>query len=68
MGIKFRYRYILPHLPHIGGRAELPPEIVMEVPLTYPDYPWFAELGLNRNATIERKSVTSQSLLRLEFS
>jgi hypothetical protein len=22
MGIKFRYRYILPHLPHIGGRAD----------------------------------------------
>jgi hypothetical protein len=23
MGIKFRYRYILPHLPHIGGRANM---------------------------------------------
>jgi nitric-oxide synthase, bacterial len=29
---------------------ELPPEIVMEVPLTHPDYPWFAELGLKWHA------------------
>jgi hypothetical protein len=26
MGIKFRYRYILPHLPHIGGRATQKPK------------------------------------------
>jgi nitric-oxide synthase len=25
---------------------ELPPDIVLEVPLSHPDYPWFAELGL----------------------
>jgi nitric-oxide synthase, bacterial len=29
---------------------ELPPEIVMEVPLTHPDYPWFAELDLKWHA------------------
>jgi nitric-oxide synthase, bacterial len=29
---------------------ELPPEIVMEVPLTHPDYSWFAELGLKWHA------------------
>jgi nitric-oxide synthase, bacterial len=29
---------------------ELPPEIVLEVPLTHPDYPWFAELGLKWHA------------------
>ena len=27
MGIKFRYRYILPHLPHIGGRATASPSL-----------------------------------------
>jgi nitric-oxide synthase len=25
---------------------ELPPEVVLEVPLTHPEYPWFADLGL----------------------
>ena len=25
---------------------ELPPEVVMEVPMSHPEYEWFAELGL----------------------
>ena len=29
---------------------ELPPEIVLEVPLSHPDYPWFASLGLKWHA------------------
>jgi nitric-oxide synthase, bacterial len=40
---------------------ELPPEIVMEVPLTHPDYPWFAELGLKWHA------LPAVSNLRLEI-
>ena len=40
---------------------ELPPEIVMEVPLIHPDYPWFAELGLKWHA------LPALSNLRLEI-
>jgi nitric-oxide synthase, bacterial len=40
---------------------ELPPEIVMEVPLTHPEYPWFAELGLKWHA------LPAVSNLRLEI-
>ena len=29
---------------------ELPPEVVLEVPITHPDYDWFAELGLKWHA------------------
>ena len=29
---------------------DLPPEIIMEVPITHPDYPWFADLGLKWHA------------------
>lgn len=29
---------------------ELPPDVVLEVPLSHPDYPWFAELGLKWHA------------------
>ncbi len=29
---------------------ELPPDVVMEVPLVHPDYPWFPELGLKWHA------------------
>jgi hypothetical protein len=38
MGIKFRYRYILPHLPHIGGRA-VTPEIDYEASITFENTP-----------------------------
>jgi nitric-oxide synthase, bacterial len=40
---------------------ELPPEIVIEVPLTHPNYPWFAELGLKWHA------LPAVSNLRLEI-
>jgi nitric-oxide synthase, bacterial len=40
---------------------ELPPEIVMEVPLTHPEYPWFADLGLKWHA------LPAVSNLRLEI-
>jgi nitric-oxide synthase len=33
--------------PHL---FELPPEYVLEVPLTHPDLPWFADLGLKWHA------------------
>ena len=29
---------------------DLPKEIIMEVPITHPDYPWFADLGLKWHA------------------
>ena len=29
---------------------EIPPDAVMEVPISHPDYPWFAELGLKWHA------------------
>ena len=29
---------------------EVPPELVLEVPLSHPDYPWFANLGLKWHA------------------
>ena len=29
---------------------DLPQEIIMEVPITHPDYPWFADLGLKWHA------------------
>jgi len=41
---------ILPLIIQMPGQRprlfELPPEIVMEVPISHPQYPWFAELGL----------------------
>jgi len=39
------------HMPKQPPRLfELPPEVVLEVPLTHPDYPWFAQLGLKWHA------------------
>ncbi len=29
---------------------ELPPEVILEVPINHPDYPWFADLGLKWHA------------------
>lgn len=56
---------LLPLAIHLPGQRpqifELPPEIVMEVPLTHPDYPWFAELGLKWHA------LPAVSNLRLEI-
>ncbi len=34
---------------HVEMR-ELPPDVILEVPLTHPHYPWFAELGLRWHA------------------
>ena len=33
-GLKFRYRYILPHLPHISGRAVLCPNLAKTIIVT----------------------------------
>ena len=40
---------------------ELPKEVVLEVPLSHPDYPWFAELGLKWHA------IPAISNMRLEI-
>ena len=41
---------VLPLMIQIGGKEpkwfEIPPEIILEVPISHPRYPWFAELGL----------------------
>ena len=48
--------------PHRPPRLfEVPPDVVLEVPLTHPDYPWFAELGLKWHA------VPAISNMRLEI-
>ena len=36
--------------PHPPKLFELPPEQILEVPLSHPDYPWFAALGLKWHA------------------
>lgn len=45
---------VLPLLVAVPGEVvrafPLPPEAVLEVPLTHPDFPWFAELGLRWHA------------------
>jgi len=45
---------VLPLIVQMPGQKpqwfELPPEVVMEVPMTHPDYDWFAELGLKWHA------------------
>jgi nitric-oxide synthase, bacterial len=45
---------ILPIVIQLAGQPpqmfELPKDLVLEVPLTHPDYPWFAELGLKWHA------------------
>ena len=45
---------LLPLIIQMPGQKpqlfELPPSIVMEVPITHPDYDWFAELGLKWHA------------------
>jgi len=45
---------ILPLIIQMPGEKpqmfELPPEVVLEVSLIHPDYPWFAELGLKWHA------------------
>jgi nitric-oxide synthase, bacterial len=45
---------ILPLVIQLPGQHpqifELPQDLVLEVPLTHPDYPWFAELGLKWHA------------------
>jgi len=45
---------VLPLIIQMPGEKpqwfELPPEVVMEVPMTHPDYEWFAELGLRWHA------------------
>ncbi len=45
---------VLPLVIQMPGEApqlfELPREIVLEVPLSHPDHPWFAELGLKWHA------------------
>lgn len=55
---------VLPLVIEVPGERpklfELPPEVVLEVPLTHPDYPGFAELGLRWHA------VPSISNMRLE--
>jgi nitric-oxide synthase len=41
---------VLPLVIQVGGKEpkcfEIPPEIILEVPISHPRYPWFAELGL----------------------
>lgn len=50
-GTPFDLLPIVIQLPNQPPRMfELPPELVMEVPLIHPDYPWFAELGLKWHA------------------
>lgn len=45
---------VLPLIIQMPGQKpqwfELPPEVVMEVPITHPEYGWFAELGLKWHA------------------
>ncbi|MBC7971061.1 MAG: nitric oxide synthase oxygenase [Verrucomicrobia bacterium] len=45
---------VLPLIIQMPGQKpqwfELPPNIVMEVPMTHPEYDWFAELGLKWHA------------------
>jgi nitric-oxide synthase, bacterial len=45
---------VLPLIIQMPGQKpqlfELPPEVVMEVPITHPDYKWFAELELKWHA------------------
>lgn len=45
---------ILPLVIQLPGQApqlfELPGDLVLEVPLSHPDYPWFVELGLKWHA------------------
>lgn len=45
---------VLPLIIKVPGQAprlfDLPPDLIMEVPLSHPDYPWFAELGLKWHA------------------
>lgn len=45
---------VLPLIIQMPGQKpqwfELPPEVVMEVPMSHPEYEWFAELGLKWHA------------------
>lgn len=45
---------VLPIVIQMPGQAarifELPKDLILEVPLSHPDYPWFAELGLKWHA------------------
>ena len=45
---------VLPLIIQMPGQKpewfELPPEVVIEVPMSHPDYDWFAELGLKWHA------------------
>lgn len=45
---------ILPLVIQVPGQPpklfELPREVVMEVPITHPEYPWFADLGIKWHA------------------
>jgi len=50
-GTAFDLLPLVIQLPHRRPRLfELPPEVVLEVTLSYPDYPWFAGLGLKWHA------------------
>jgi nitric-oxide synthase, bacterial len=50
-GTPFDLLPIVIQMPYQAPRFfELPPEIVLEVPLSHPDHPWFANLGLKWHA------------------
>jgi nitric-oxide synthase, bacterial len=50
-GTPFDVLPLVIQLPNQPPRLfELPPDVVLEVPLSHPDYPWFAELGLKWHA------------------
>jgi len=50
-GTKFDVLPIIIQMPGEKPQVfELPPEVILEVPLIHPDYPWFAELGLKWHA------------------
>ena len=50
-GTPFDILPVVIQMPHQPPRMfELPRDIVLEVPLSHPNYPWFAQLGLKWHA------------------